>query len=367
MSNATRERRIEALTRACQDAGSELALFEEVSRRLRKLVPFDGAAWFATDPTTLLGTCAVRVENIDPGQCETYWEREYLVEDTLLFRDVARSAQGVGTLYDATGNRPGRSARYREYLAPQGYGDQLRAAFRLNGTTWGLLDLYRDRSATPFSDRECAQVKQIAPVVAGALRAFASEARGTAVADHPGTALFDERGALFSLDDQAGQLFEEIGGPGWQRFPASMTPVHAVVARASAVAKGRDRGPATTRLRAVSGRWLALNASRLHGSDGAAGPTAVTVEPARPEQVAPIIMKAYVLTAREQQVTRAVSRGLSSQEIAAELFLSTHTVRDYLKSIYEKVGVTTRGELVARLFAEHYLQGPDRGAELVEW
>jgi hypothetical protein len=29
-------------------------------------------------------------------------------------------------------------------------------------------------------------------------------------------------------------------------------------------------------------------------------------------------------------------------------------VRDYVKAIFEKVGVSSRGELVAKLFAEHY-------------
>jgi hypothetical protein len=31
-----------------------------------------------------------------------------------------------------------------------------------------------------------------------------------------------------------------------------------------------------------------------------------------------------------------------------------YTVRDYVKTIFEKVGVSSRGELVAKLFAEHY-------------
>lgn len=31
-----------------------------------------------------------------------------------------------------------------------------------------------------------------------------------------------------------------------------------------------------------------------------------------------------------------------------------HTVRDYVKAIFAKVGVSSRGELVAKLFAEHY-------------
>lgn len=50
----------------------------------------------------------------------------------------------------------------------------------------------------------------------------------------------------------------------------------------------------------------------------------------------------------------AIARGCSTPEIAAELFLSAHTVRDYIKSVFDKVGVSSRGELVAKLFADHY-------------
>jgi hypothetical protein len=37
-----------------------------------------------------------------------------------------------------------------------------------------------------------------------------------------------------------------------------------------------------------------------------------------------------------------------------ELHLSAHTVRDHVKAVFDKVGVSSRGELVAKLFAEHY-------------
>jgi DNA-binding NarL/FixJ family response regulator len=60
------------------------------------------------------------------------------------------------------------------------------------------------------------------------------------------------------------------------------------------------------------------------------------------------------LSAREQQVTQLIARGVGTAGIAEALHLSVHTVRDYVKAVFEKVGVSSRGELVATVFAEHY-------------
>jgi hypothetical protein len=90
---ASTERQVEALVASCAAPGESIELFDSVSRRLRRMVPFDGAAWFATDPVTTLATCPVRIENVEAGHCESYWDREFLVEDSLLFRDLARGSR----------------------------------------------------------------------------------------------------------------------------------------------------------------------------------------------------------------------------------------------------------------------------------
>jgi DNA-binding NarL/FixJ family response regulator len=63
------------------------------------------------------------------------------------------------------------------------------------------------------------------------------------------------------------------------------------------------------------------------------------------------------LTEREIEIVIMLARGFATKEIAAELSLSAYTVRDHVKSIFDKTGVNSRGELVARLFSEHLLVG----------
>jgi DNA-binding CsgD family transcriptional regulator len=82
--------------------------------------------------------------------------------------------------------------------------------------------------------------------------------------------------------------------------------------------------------------------------------TAVILEPARPHELAPLIADAYGLTDRERAVTQLVAQGLQTGAIAERLHISPWTVQDHLKSIFERVDVSTRGELVARVFFEHY-------------
>jgi len=55
------------------------------------------------------------------------------------------------------------------------------------------------------------------------------------------------------------------------------------------------------------------------------------------------------LSKREQQVAQLVSEGLSNREIAQQLKLSEHTIKNYLFHIFEKLGMSSRVELV--LFA----------------
>jgi DNA-binding CsgD family transcriptional regulator len=163
--------------------------------------------------------------------------------------------------------------------------------------------------------------------------------------DAAGVAVLAPDGSTAFTDEVAAAWIDELGGDG------SLPPVvSAVATQARAVAAGpaADGRIARARVRAASGRWLVVRASVL--GDEPDAQVAVMIEPARPHELAPLVADAYGLTEREREVTQLVARGLPTDAIAARLHLSPWTVQDHLKAIFEKVGVTTRGELVARVF-----------------
>ena len=58
-----------------------------------------------------------------------------------------------------------------------------------------------------------------------------------------------------------------------------------------------------------------------------------------------------LLTPREEQVVALVAEGFGNRQIARELNLSEHTIKKYLFRIFEKLGISSRVELV--LYAVH--------------
>jgi DNA-binding CsgD family transcriptional regulator len=148
----------------------------------------------------------------------------------------------------------------------------------------------------------------------------------------------------------AGRWLAEMDGAGPDRLPVA---VRAVAGRARAAAAGRpDAGLARARVRTRAGRWLTVRGSLL--GDGPHARAAVLLDAARPPELAPLIADLYGLTDRERRVTELVARGYPTSEIADRLHLSVYTVQDHLKSIFAKSGTASRGDLVARLFFDHY-------------
>lgn len=87
----------------------------------------------------------------------------------------------------------------------------------------------------------------------------------------------------------------------------------------------------------------AMVAAKLCGDDGPAFHVNVRL----PDPIA--LSPAAALTPREREVAALAAAGATATEIAAELGNTPHTVRGHLKSIYHRLGISTRVELAALL------------------
>src|SRR5262249_95055 len=151
---------------------------------------------------------------------------------------------------------------------------------------------------------------------------------------------------LLLLDDQDGVSMGNPAAEAWlDELHAHRRRLPMVVSAGAQppreIASG-DRGrPAAGGRPAAAGPRLTLRGrGRENGSDTS---TAITLQQARGADLAELVAEAYGLTARERRVSELVAQGLPNAGIAARLYLSTYTVQDHLKAIFEKLDVSSRG------------------------
>ncbi|HKO29209.1 MAG TPA: helix-turn-helix transcriptional regulator [Solirubrobacteraceae bacterium] len=344
---------LEAIERlAVAEDLSTQQVIEEIVDRIMGVIQSDAFFAGATDPDTGLCLGAGMAYNLAEGVCHPFWEHEFLIPDYNKFADLT-PADPVGDLREATGGRLARSARYRTLNAISDLEDELRATLHAGGRSWGNLQLNRCTGGAPFSEADRAFLRAAAPLAGAALRrALLEEPAHTDPTRGPGVVILDEGGTVISATAEADAWLEELAD-GWRRYHVNINIHPELLMLSLATLTEADARTRRVRLRTANGTWLVAHASPLAG----AGQVALVLEPAKASEIAPIVVEAYGLTSREVEVTRLIARGLSTDEIASTLFLSRHTIRDHLKAIFEKVGVSSRGELTSKLFAEHY-HGP---------
>jgi len=341
-----------ALERLADEGMSAQDLLEQAAARIDRVVPTDGYFMAATDPETTLciGTGIIRA--LPAEQCQPHWDYEFLVPDYLKYADIARSGRRVADIHDVTGGRPDRSPRFRQYSAATGFRSEVRLAFTVGGAAWGLGQL--NRLSGRFTDDEKAWLERAAGFIGhGLRRAMVAQPAGSSeLTRGPGIILLDGGGRVVSATAEAVAWLDELDPEMLMSDVGDLRlPFHAHGFATRVRAAHEDGEPQIrSRLRTRRGVWLLMHGAVLEGT----GQVALIIEPAKSADVAPLIVEAYGLTDRELDVTRAIARGLSTGEIAAALYLSPHTVRDHVKALFEKVGVSSRGELVHRVFAEHY-------------
>ena len=353
MDQAARLERAGDKLRRLSEAGlSTVALWRACTPVLAEAVPhYQTPCCYTADPASRLITSHFQ-EGIHALPPE-WLLMEYAEEGPNQLVDIARSPSGISTLHEATGGDPSHTARWQANIAYGGDQEVIVALRSRTGDLWGALGLYRELGQPTFDETELAFLRGVSQTLAAGVRRslLVGEATDPEGPEAPGMIVLDADFDLGSTSPGVDHWLELLGETeqGRSRFPSAIV---AVAARA--LGRRPDESPevAVSRVLTRSGRWLIL-----HGITLEAGPerrVAVIIEPADPTRIAPLLMSAYGLTDREQELTRRVLQGLSTAEIAADLVISVHTVQQHLKSVFDKTGVRSRRELVTKIFLRHY-------------
>ncbi|MGA9714298.1 MAG: LuxR C-terminal-related transcriptional regulator [Aeromicrobium sp.] len=322
----------------------DLATFwQESSSVISEVVPhYWVPCWYTLDPASHLIT-----SHFHEGLTEypdAWLEAEYLDDDVNQILDVVRSDSGISTLHELTGGDPSGTARWQANIELGGDQELLLRLRTRSGEVWGALGLYRELDRPMFSAAEKQFLSAVStPLAEGARRALVfGEASDPDWPDGPGLVLVGIDGHVESMTAAGAAWLTALGDVDVERA----TPV-SVLAVARAAASGR---PAEARVRVPEGPWLALSAALLVGEHR----VAVLVEPARPPRIFDLVMSAHGLTRREREVVQLVLEGHPTAGISSTLSVSGYTVQEHLKSVFEKMGVRSRRELVAQAFFAHY-------------
>lgn len=304
-------------------------------------VPFAFACLATTDPSSGLINANYKSHPLPMGE-DAFAAAEYGAPDINQFSELATRPLPVGVLSVDTDGHPDRCRRMRDYLTPQfGFTDEIRLVCRKHKVTWGLLAVYRGHGQPAFTPAEGRRVASVDAVIADAVRrtVFADNHSEPAHSLAPVVLVVDGANQVIESSDAATAMIEELGGWDHGSLPATVLFV---------ASSSRQTGqPTEGRVLARSGGWLKVRATPLNGSTSHRS-LVLTIEPADSATVGAMMIAACGLTSREQDVVGLILRGCSTKDIAAALCLSPHTVQDHLKSIFAKLNVTSRRELIGQ-------------------
>ncbi len=344
-------------------AGLDLDTFAEESVvSIGRALPHVGMCFGTVDPTTQLLTGTRKYGDLRGKDAhDAQWGViEYGHPEPSAFLEMMR--RDINALaIDTTGGRD--STRLAEFLEPHfGYSRELRMIMTDRSHVWGHASFFRGVDDAAFGDEDVALMASLSQPLAvgvrvGLLVGYAAEE--VAPPSGPAVLIVGSDDAIHQLSTGAEQRLSELTTTTTEPSGTIM----ALVSAARRFAAGQVERPPRCRVRTRTGMWLVLHATPMSPRGDLSGDVVVTIDEARPPEIVPLVVAAFDLSPRERQVIEFVLQGVDTKEIAGAMHLSTYTVQDHLKSIFGKVSVRSRRELIARVYFDQYVprMGTDVG------
>lgn len=345
---------------------------EELGQRLLAAIdtaiPSDAQMLLGVDPSSLLFNRLLAVSTGSTDHTLGWLEGVYLAKEPITgvtFPSLMSVHYSALVLHDrietSWGARPDLFAdltttqwrrAYHDIGTPAG--GVLRANFIADGEWIAALQLLRFEAGSTFRPSDVDFLRRLAPAIGRVLRCGFNHERAACAETMPASNAF----GIILLDSNGQVRFRNPAAEAWIQllrdtwFPETRGKVRLPTAVWSAVQRLRsapdeliERGV----LVPTSAGLLRVEAS-AGGEDGSVAVVLMLQQPSAPVE----LPSTWPLTRQERSVLTLLARGYTNRRIASTLAVSENTVETHLAHIYDKLGVHSKIELLARFFHESY-------------
>jgi len=347
--------RIEQLA---QQGLTPISLAAGIGAALSLAIPNDGYRIFGTDPSTLLINRLLAATDTDDWARREWLDEVYLRADPLPYVELptlmrlripvvashAKQAECWGFPADilATIRADDHERAFFDLGSP--HGGTILANFSAGGRWVASMQMYRRDPQHQFRRSEVAFVRSVGGTIGDAL-ATAMQLERAAL---PSNASDQPSGVLILAPDSeptfsspvADEMLAMLRDSDARNGSHLPSPVAAAVAGLRSNGKPRQQVTTPTPL-----GLIAIEASS-GGRDGSVAVVLTLQKPAGP----PAVPLNWPLTPQEREIVQRLVSGDSNRAIAESLFISENTVQTHLRNIYGKLEVSSRNQLLARLF-----------------
>jgi DNA-binding CsgD family transcriptional regulator len=344
---------------------SSTRLTIQIADTLQEAIGWDGFRMFGLDQRTLLINKLLGASEND-ADARLEWLREvYLAIPTqyaelpelaraglrgVAFQERQEQCWGYSPKLLAGMDPQEHYRHYHEYRSP--VGGSLLAVFRDQDRPVAAMQAYRRESNRQFRATDVSFLQQMSPVIGSALAAASAREQATLAP----TVESSSASGILLVGDHGDVRFATPAGEQWLDAlgtrDGGLPP--SVWATMAALRNARSGPAASVTVQTDSGK------ARIEASaSGQPGVTAIVIAAELPPPT-PDVPASWGLTPQERSIVEQLAAGKSNAQIAAALFVSDNTVEWHLRSVYDKLGVHSRQEVMAALFRQTMLPSIER-------
>ncbi len=245
------------------------------------------------------------------------------------------------------------SELFNNLLRPAGIRHSIEATICANGRGLGVIALNRASGEKPFSNVEELRLHSLTPYIAHGLQGNRNLRGELTPSGNSGMLVVDHQNKIVEICPEGRRLMPLAMHSGLPRFTLSLdsSVVKHLCVNLRNILQGQCRPVPVFRQRNAWGEFL-FRGYPLSTDGQPDGLIGIVIEHHEPLPLKLMRnMRELPLTARQREVCLLLSYGYSHNMIGPRMHVSKHTATDYVRKIYDKLDVSTQGQLMKKLMS----------------